>query len=236
MTYGIPNTPMNQTLASTVASRITADARRVSATAAFWRLLGLGGLLFLAGLGLGAAFFGYSYVTDTQVTMNKLSASIADALSKVTLKADGTVRADGTVELAGATVKLDSTGSTVRLDTTDTTVPLDTSRLSNALRPSPQQLQPDSRPASNVTPVTDYTIFKSLRFGRGEVVTGWRFRSNEDTAPWQQYCYYSQGSMDDSNSDTRYNVGLNGVILQPGGNFPGDIQEAFSNCVWWRAS
>ena len=85
--------------------------------------------------------------------------------------------------------------------------------------------------------MTNYTVFKSVKFGQGEVVTGWDFRSNQNyPEPWRQYCYYLQGSSDDFNASMKYNVGLNGVIVQLGRYFPVDIQQAFSNCVWWRAS
>ena len=236
MNYSIPNTPMNQALAATVTSRIGADRRMVSAKAACWRLLGMGGLVLLAGLGLGAAFLGYSYYPDQQEGMNKLSAAIADALNKVTLKADGTVKlADGTVKLADGTVKLNSTGSTVRLDTTNSTVRLDTSGSSVGMRPTPQQLQPDSRPPSNARTVTNYTIFKEVEFGQGTVMTGWAFRSNEDVAPSSQFCYYFQGSSDDYNSAMKYDIARNGVMVTPARKLPVNIQQAFSNCVWWQS-
>jgi len=193
------------------------------------RGLGIGALLLLAGVGLGAALYGYSYATDQRAAMNKLSASIADALNKVTLKADGTVK------LADGTVKLDGTGSTVRLDTTGSTVRLDTSGLASEMRPTPQQMQPDARPPSDAKPVTNYTIFKIVKFGQGNVFTNWNFRSSNDPAPWQQYCYYMQGSTDDSHAATKYDIAWDRVLVAPGPNFPVgvDIQQAFNNCVWW---
>jgi hypothetical protein len=226
--FGIPNTAMNRALASTVASRIGADAKMVAATAAFWRLLGLGGLLLLAGAGAGLAFYGYSYATDQRAANDRLATALADALNKVTLKTDGSVKLDST----GSTVKLDSHAAAVALDTRGGVVRLDSSGLAGS-RPTEQQLAPDAKPVSNAKPVTDYTVFKTVQFGEGEVVTGWTFKSSEDSLPSRQYCYYTHESTTDDNMSLRYNIAIDGTRMPSGRGMPVNIEQAFANCVWF---
>ena len=226
MNFGIPNTPVNRALASTVASRIGADTRMVAATAAFWRLLGLGGLLLLAGAGAGLACYGYAYATDPRATDNRLATALADALNKVTLKADGTLN------LQSTPVKLDTAGATVRLDTQGGVVRLDSSGL-GGLRPTPQQLGSDSRPASNARPVTNFTVFHNIPFAEGAVLTGWNYRNSEDLKPANQYCYYTYGSNLDDKMFMHYSIGEDGVMAQSGRGIPVNIEQAFANCVWF---
>lgn len=235
MNFSMPNNPANVALAAAVNKRIRADAMRQTAYASFWRMLGFGGLLLLGGTGAGAAFFGYSYITDQQATVN-LSTALADALNKVTLKTDGKVTLDNpTVALNTQSIRLDTDGATVKLDPY-ASVKLDASTIPVMPRPSAQQLQADQQPASNVQPVTNYTVFKAVNFAKGEVVTGWSFHSNEDVQPYRQYCYYIQGGYDDNNLSMRYNIAVNGSRLQPGHGFPVNLESAFSNCVWFNGS
>ena len=173
-TFGITNNPNNHALMATVGARIKADARMLAATATFWRLLGFGGLLLLGGIGVGLASFGYSYVTDQRATMAKVTTALADALNKVTLKTDGTVKL-----APDSTVKLDTKGASVRLDP------------SGMPRPTPQQLAPDTLPQSRAKVVTDFSVFKIVNFGEGAVITGWGYDSSADAAPSEQLCYYT---------------------------------------------
>jgi hypothetical protein len=64
-------------------------------------------------------------------------------------------------------------------------------------RPTDEQYRPHARPPTQANVVTDFTVLKSVEFGKGTVVTGWRFANNEQTAPDYQYCYFIQ-SVDDS--------------------------------------
>jgi hypothetical protein len=221
--FSIPNTDMNRSLASTIAARVGAEARAVSATATFWRLLGFGGFMLLAGLGAGAACWGYARINDQRDTAQQVATAIADALGKTTLKtegvvkADGTVRAEGTVALApGATVRLDSAGASV------------------VSPPPPRQLQSDNVPPSNAKPVTNYAVFKHVQFGKGEVWTGWNFRSSADSAPSFQYCYYTEDLGSAYNASIKYDIGANYTMTPPKAEVPIDVAAAFQNCVWFR--
>jgi len=66
-------------------------------------------------------------------------------------------------------------------------------------------------------------------------MTGWKFKSNEDIAPYDQDCYYYQGSSDDYNAATRYDIARNTVMVTPSRKFPVNFQQAFANCVWWQS-
>jgi hypothetical protein len=223
MNYSVPNTPMNRALASTVTSRLNADARMIAATATFWRLLGIGGLLLMVGMGVGVACYGYSYVTDQRAAMGTLTTAMVDALNKVTLKTEGTVKADGTV-------KLDATGAVVKLDTGD---------VNNLLRPTERQLQTTAQTTANVKPVTNYSVFKTVTFQQGAVVTGWSFNGNDDKRPSHQFCYYTKQLDTDNATSMRYDIGEDGVMVdrKDGRQFSGlpfDVASAFANCVWFR--
>ena len=213
MNYSVPNSQMNRSLVSTVTSRINADARMIAATATFWRLLGIGGLLFLVGMGVGVACYGYSYVTDQRAAQGTLTTAMVNALNKVTLKTEGTVKADGSV----------------KLDNTDgNTMP----------RPTEQQLHPTSQSASNVKPVTNFSVFKTVQYQGGIIVTGWTFNSNEDKRPSRQYCYYTKQLDTDNATSLRYDLGFDGMMVDRKDNrqfsgLPFDIGSAFANCVWF---
>src|SRR5829696_733726 len=187
-------TSKNSALASAVNSRINAEAMMVSAKAAGLRLAALGGLMFLAGAGVGIAFFGYSYLVDSTSASERVGEAMAKALERSVIKTAGTVSIDPSankvaLEEGGkvgvdpnATVKLDSTGATVRLDPS-----------SQVPRPSQAQLSGTGAAPQRPNPVvTNFTIFKSVKFGSGNVHTGWKFRSTDEAAPYHQYCYFGQ--------------------------------------------
>lgn len=99
------------------------------------------------------------------------------------------------------------------------------------LRPSENQLARDARPASNAKPVTDYIIFKDVPFGKGQVVTGWKYKDNQQDEPSQQFCYYSEAL--NLSSEILVWLGYDGRFRQPESPPPTlDVGAAFSNCVW----
>jgi len=241
MNYSIPDTPDNAGFAATVQRRIRADGSRTAAIAAMYRWFGRGLFVVALGAGVGAAFFGYSYITDSTTSMQKVSDAVADALSKVTLKvADvgGTVQIDPNskvpLDTDGASVKLDSNGASVQLDTGGANFP----------RPTAQQLQPrppgsntNSSPGSSPPPTdpgkvaTDFTVFKHLTIGEGQIVTGWKFHSSQDDRPFMEYCYY----MVDADTDTQavFTVARNGVAITAPKGLPIKFQEATAGCQWF---
>ena len=75
----IPNTPENRVLANAVNARIKADARILNAKAAFWRLAGWALVCAMIGVGVGAAFVGWTYsrgpeVVDTEKVARAVAA------------------------------------------------------------------------------------------------------------------------------------------------------------------
>jgi hypothetical protein len=114
---GIPNTPVNLALATAVIARLKSDARMVTATATLFWFTGIGVLCLLLGAGVGAAFIGYSHITDSRTSLTKLTTAVADALGQVVLKV-GDVNVKGSVPLdtGSASVRLDTKGATVTLD------------------------------------------------------------------------------------------------------------------------
>jgi hypothetical protein len=228
MSFGIPNTPPNVALAATVRERLKAEAARIKATNAFWRLSGLGVFILLGGIGIGIGAFGYSYITDQRAATGNLADAIVTALNRANIKIEGEVKfADD-----ANTVKLD-TSAPLHLDTTGATVQVDTTGAS--IRPTEQQLRPQAVPQSGAKPVTDFTVFKAVEWGKGIVVTGWDYNSNEDEMPKRQFCYYMP--VDTGNGITmRYNIANDGIFDNRASKYPFDTKKAFANCTWFEGS
>jgi hypothetical protein len=99
-------------------------------------------------------------------------------------------------------------------------------------RPTPGQLQPQTRPASNAkVVVTNYTVFKTVSFQSGVVVTGWRFDDSNTTAPRRQYCYFEPSMSGSVNNYIM--IGEDGHALSKTKELRGvNLEAAASNCVW----
>jgi hypothetical protein len=105
-----------------------------------------------------------------------MAGAFIEALEKSTLKMTGEVKldTDATVKLDpnGAQVKVDPT-STVRLNASDAVVRLDPNAVvrvqgghnTEIPRPTSNQLGHNTLPASKVSVVTNYTVFKNVAFG-----------------------------------------------------------------------
>ena len=82
----IPPSTENRALASAVNARLRSDSRILNAKASMWRLIGGGVLSALAGVGIGAALYGYSYARDPVPPAERMATIIATALDRVTDK------------------------------------------------------------------------------------------------------------------------------------------------------
>jgi hypothetical protein len=237
------NTQPNRALAQAVNSRITADAVMLNAKSTVWRLTGLGAMCALIGLGVGAAFFGYSYIHDPRTSAQQMAQAFAEALEKTTLTTTGEVKLDpqAAVKLDpnGAQLRVDPT-STVRLDASGAVVRLDPNAVVNVRgvtpevpRPTDDQLNPKTLPPFPKTNVvTDYTVFKTVKLGKGAVITGWNFTSNEDVSPRHEYCYYVESIQDGISA--RFDLATNGRLDLKGQAPRGvDRAGAAANCVWF---
>src|SRR4051812_29567329 len=85
MNYSLPNTAANQGLVQAVNRRINSDAVMLSAKAFALRFGGIGIAGLLIGAGVGAALYGYAYVTDSRTSGEKMAAALADALTHVSM-------------------------------------------------------------------------------------------------------------------------------------------------------
>ena len=228
-------TELNQRLANAVRYSVAADRFYIAGKAGFWRLVGLG----LIGLGLGAAvgfgFFGYSYITQNSDNLNILSSAFSKALSEVQLRAtaEGTVQVEPReISLAkGQTISFDS-NSRVLLDPTakvlangELTVQAPTISVP---RGSPQ------KSTSKIPVITNFTVFKSVPFEKGKIMTGWEFLTSIQKYPTSQYCYYTESS-EISGADAVITVG-NDQKPATSGNAPQgmDMAAAFNRCVWFK--
>lgn len=246
MSIHVENTPEHQALAAAVEARMRADGRIVNAKAALLRLAGIGALLALTGVGAAAAMFGYSFVKDERPSADKIADALVRALDRTTLKATGDFRLaeDSKVRLDNPVVTLDP-ASTVRMAEPLRLDPAATVKLDPAAtvkvagqgenpRPTAAQLQQDAKPASGARAVTNYTIFKSVPFGQGSVVTGWSFTSSEQPSPTRQYCYYVQEvGPGDSNAQVKVDVAIDGTMLPnlKARNF--EPNAAAASCTWF---
>ncbi|MDB5513179.1 MAG: hypothetical protein JWR08_2662 [Enterovirga sp.] len=205
----LPASPENRVLASAVNSRIKADARLLNARAALYRLIGIGAVCALSGVGIGAAFFGYSYTADPTFPTAKVANTVALALEKVTFKTEGTVKLDPESKL-------------------------DLSSRSEVPTPTAAQLGAGATPDSKAPVLTNFTVFKNVPLGGGQVVTGWNFTSSDQKVPSHQYCYFSEQL--DGTSKVTVDLGENGrAVPQPKTRPNLDPKVAYSNCVWFKA-
>lgn len=222
---------MTSALDAAVEARIRSDARLDGARATALKLASAGLCLALLGAGIGAALYGFGQSQDRVVAADTIAQAIARALEQTSLRTEGEVRmAEGqSVALApGAQVSL-APGGVVKID------PASTVRVESPpapTRPTPSQLQPDARAAASARVVTEFTVFKSVSFGTGSVVTGWTFANSEQPTPSTQYCYYAQALPE--GALVRIDIAANGTMLRNLKERPGvDLVAAFDRCVWF---
>ena len=239
---GVPNTPLNRALAAAMVRRLRSDAGVASASAMLLRLLGAGAFCLLLGAGVGAAFLGYSYITDSRTSLEKLTTAVADALSRVVLKV-GDVNVKGSVPLdtSSASVRLDSRGASVPLDASSASVRLDSKGATATLEasggrevPSREKLNGLNGPDPQSRIVRDLTLFNSRKLTEGQVVTGWHYSGSDEDVPDFQYCYYQTNSVE--GASRKFDIAKNREPLPSPKDLPIDIQEALENCVWFRGA
>jgi hypothetical protein len=191
-------------------------------------LLGCSAFALCAGVGGGVALWGYSYITGNEKIALQVTEGVKAALAHTTIKTDGTVTLAGDREVtlkAPAVVSLDPNTALVRVvGQADTP------------RPSPEQVRQDERPpVAKAGVVTNYTVFKTVKFGAGEVQTGWMFKDGDQQRPSFQYCQYGQFT-GNGTTQTNVDIGVNGHIsaLPNPSPFPAvDLRAAYeAGCIW----
>jgi hypothetical protein len=235
----VPATEDNVSLAHAVNNRIDADGRLIrgqgvmlTAKAWLWRFAGLGAFVMLSGIGIGSAFYGYSYVSDSRTSAEKMAAAFAVALEHAnlgTVKLDhqATIGVSGTVEMTPGTVSLEP-GGTVRV----------IGDIPTMVRPTERQLNGGPTTIIQQTPakvVTNYTIFHSIEYSNGFVRTGWDFTTSEQQYPTRQFCYYDEAAT--AGVQTVMNLAINGKLLDTALTFKSiDARTAATRCAWFDST
>jgi hypothetical protein len=214
---------------------MSAELSVISGRAAFWKAVGIGVLGLGIGAAIGLGFYGYSFVTRSSDQMATLSSALQRVLSTVELH--GT--AEGKIEVTspeltlakGATVSFDSS-SRLSLDpaakvVADGEIRVQVPAISTPRTPTPKN------PGQTKT-IANFTVFKSVPFEQGDVLTGWIFLTSAQESPTEQYCYYNEKG---ENSDLAIRVDLaTDGIPETNKTAPKtfDIGAALARCVWFK--
>jgi hypothetical protein len=226
-------------VAAVINARLAADARVTKAVAFVWLAGGAAIASCLVGCGVALGLLGYSYVVSVQPTADKIAQTIVDAFKqseiKTVVSGSMSLAADSEIRLAaGQTVALED-GAIVGLD------PNSSIRVVGDLKvdmpqPSKRQLQLDTTTKSEELPFTNYTIFKSVSYGSGDVVTGWSFDLADTLRPRTQYCYYTQKI--GKGLSAKYTMAINATPIRPSAlaKLSFDFDAALANCIWFSGA
>ena len=209
MNYVAGGTPENIALAQQVNSRLRADSSYVAARAFLFRALGFGAFACLAGIGVGAAAYGWATLNQFDTAAEKIAAAMQAALSDVTLKTKGEVTlTDNVLKLEGLP----------KAPATPT--------------PTRAQLGSDAAPASKAVVNTTFTVFKQVPYLDGQIVTGWNFKDSAEQ-PYQQYCYFSRRSNEAKGQvEIKIDLAMDGKTLPQPQKSDVNLEILARNCVW----
>jgi hypothetical protein len=198
-----------------------AETTHIKSKAALPWLLGCSAFVLCAGVGGGVGLWGYSYIVGNKVIARQVAESVKAVLDTTTIH--GTVT--GEVGMRDGIVRLDQSSALVRV-----VAPAD------MLRPSPEQVRQDERPASQATlddtEPTWQSVYKVVWFGSGRVQSFASFRTSTAQKPFRRKCIYFED----------VGEGLwRGVLLESNGQrlappnpspFPAvDLNAAAAECV-----
>jgi hypothetical protein len=187
------------------------------------------------GTAVGIAFYGYAQITRNTSRFNELVYAFSSALSDAHLKA----AAEGTVHIEPHEISL-AKGQTISVDGASH-IALDPKAMvlvqGDINIPLPSVSIPQNTAGRSVTGIpviTNFTVFKSLSYEKGDVFTGWKFLTSAQQFPTSQYCYYTEKS-DTSPLEPVLYIGVDEKLTPPK-KLPNDfdINAAFSKCVWFR--
>lgn len=225
--------------AAVINARLAAESRVTKAIAFGWLCGGIASAFALTAVGAAIAFWGFSYMISVRPAAEETARAFVKALEKAGFKASVT----GTMALAPNSEITLAPNQTVTLEE-DAIVKLDPNssiRVVGDLKfdipqPSEQQLQVNAKTKADELPLTDYTVFRGISYGSGEVVTGWNFGLSDTTRPRVQYCYYTQNI--EKGLAAKYTLAFNGSPRRPSPlakvafNFDG----ALANCIWYSGN
>lgn len=211
MSIHTEGTHENIVLAQHVNGRLRAEARMHFARAFLLRAVGAGAFSALAGIGVGAACYGYAYMNQFDSAAEKIASAMQTALADVTLKTKGEVTlTDNTLKLEG----------------------LSAQKANAVPTPTKAQLGADAAPASQAPVNTTFTVFKQVPYLDGQIVTGWNFKANEER-PFQQYCYFSRRSNESKGQvEIKIDLAMDGKTLPQPQKSDVNLGILATNCVW----
>ncbi len=212
----VAGTKENRALAGAINKRVGAEASMVAAKAWLIRCAAVGVMALLIGGGVGLAFLGYAKSRDASGAAERLADTLTKALERSTLHAELDPNAQ---------VKLDP-AARVALDPN-----AEVKLAEPSSRPTTDQLKPDAASPSKAAVKTNYTVFKSVRWGTGQIVTGYNF-TPDAKLPEHQYCYFADGV--ERQSYTTLHIAAEGRFLPPP-NLPKgfDAAKAAAECIWF---
>jgi hypothetical protein len=227
-------------LAAVINSRLAADARVAKAIGFAWLCGGSAIALGLTGLGVALAFYGYSYMLSVKPAAEQTAKALVAALEHAELKTtvSGTMSLSPNSQLGlapGQVVKL-AEGAIVKLDPNSSVRVVGDLKI-DMPQPSKQQLQLDTTSHSEELPFTNYTIFKTVDYALGEVVTGWNFDLSDTTRPNSQFCYYYVHNVE-KGLTARQILAVNYSPLRPSAlaKLKFDFDGALANCIWFSGA
>ena len=226
---------VSSTLVVSVIGRLNEEYRALTGQARLVKLAGFGLMFFLVSVGAASALYGYSTILNQQTAADSLANAFAEALGKSTLIA----HTSGTVALApGSSVELKK-GQMVILDPNahvevdpTSVIHVEAAVKNSVPVPSDRQLQVDAADSKNGIFGTSYTVFKTIEYKSGFVVTGWQYDVSQPNMPRHQYCYYTRTV--DPQANFRVDLGRDGLLMKSASAtvLGRDASEAFGLCVW----
>jgi hypothetical protein len=229
----LPAAPLNRDLVGMVESRILAESAYINGRLVFLRMVGWGCVALGFGGAIGLVLYGYATIASNVTTSEKLAAEISKAMSQAEFR----VTASGVVDIEPRQLQLAS-NQTVAIDPTSriqidpaSRIPAD-GELKVQLPALPASQPSIQRASSRIPTITNFTIFKSVPYLKGDVMTGWIFLTSAQKEPTRQYCYYTEGG-EASDVSLRINIATDEKMENLKASAAFDQAAAFSKCVWF---
>jgi hypothetical protein len=222
-------------IAAAINSRISSEGRVLRATAFCWSCGGAAIAMLLTAGGVAIAFAGYSQLISVKPAADEVAKALVISLESAELRTTvtGTMALSGNTEIKlapGQRIKLQE-GSTVALDPSSSVRVVGDLKLDYP-QPSKEQLQLGLKTKSDELPFTSYTIFRTVAFSTGKVVSGWKF-DLDNPRPKFQYCYFAQNV--DTGVARNQTIAINGSpnTAASSSRLGFNLEAAVSNCAWF---
>ena len=101
----------------------------------------------------------------------------------------------------------------------------------------PVPMPPPLPPGNNNDPAiqTSVTVFKTVKYGISEVITGWKFANGAAKKPDSQYCYFKRWQDSGGGTWTLQDIANDGVMAAaPYGVI--DQEARFARCQWFNGN